>query len=399
MTEIAGRGVCFVGVGKRFSDGIKKSFTHPYTDCRLDPIVSVLTTNRVKSFTRCTEDEPMIFFVFFKKYIHFVRRETIGRLMVVTLFILAVGTAGMILFEKKNVEGIGNAIWWSFVTITTVGYGDLYPKTTGGRIIGVVVMVFGIGFLGMFTATIASVFVERRMRQDRGLKALKGLKDHILLCGWNYTANEVISEIHADDKTKEIVIVANLDEKPVDEAHVDFIRGDPADMDKLEMACFSAAKTAIVLHDESGTGNGRDGQGVLTVLAIKHARPDIYVCVQILDENNVDHCLRAGADEVIVTGGLTAKLLGQATLDHGVTKIVSELLSNKYGNQLYKLKCPEEYVGTTFRSLLDTFKNEHDGIVVGIEKVDHLLTNPSGDVVLDKDDCLVLIAEKRPEVK
>ena len=202
----------------------------------------------------------MVFFVFFKRYLRLMRREAIGRLMVVTFCILMVGTAGMILFEKKNIEGIGDAIWWSFVTITTVGYGDLYPKTTGGRIVGVVVMIFGIGFLGMFTATIASVFVERRIRQDRGLKALKGLKNHVLLCGWNYAASEVISEIHADDPAKEIVIVANLDEKPVDAQHVDFVRGDPADMDKLDMACLSGAQTAIVLHDESSTGNGRDGQ-------------------------------------------------------------------------------------------------------------------------------------------
>lgn len=340
----------------------------------------------------------MLFFVFFKKYARFMRREALGRLVVVTLCILVVGTAGMIFFERGNIDTIGDAVWWSFVTVTTVGYGDFFPKTMGGRIIGVVVMIFGIGFLGMFTATIASIFVERKMRQDRGLKALRGLKNHILLCGWNYTANEVISEIHADDKMKEIVIVANLDEKPVDMAHVDFIRGDPADMDKLEMACFRNASTAIVLHDESGKGNGRDGQGVLTVLAIKHACPDLYVCVQILDENNVDHCLRAGADEVIVTGGLTAKLLGQATLDHGVTKIVSELLSNKYGNQFYKLKCPEEYVGSTFYLLLDAFKKDHDGIVVGIEKAHELLTNPSGDVVLNKDDSLILIAKERPKV-
>ena len=340
----------------------------------------------------------MLFFVFFRKYVHFMKKENLGRLLAVTFFILAVGTLGMSLFERDNIESISDAVWWSFVTITTVGYGDLYPQSIGGRIIGVVVMIFGIGFLGMFTATIASAFVERKMQQNRGLKALKGLKNHILLCGWNYSADEVISEIHADDRERDIAIIANLDESPMEGHHIHFVRGDPADLDKLEMACFRTAGTAIVLHDESSKGNARDGQAVLTVLAIKHERSDIYVCVQIMDENNAEHCHRAGADEVIVTGGLTAKLMGQATLDHGVTKIVSELLSNKYGNQFYKLKCPEKYVGTTFKSVFSVFKEDYDGIIVGIEKVDKLLTNPSGDVLLKKDDFLVLIAEKRPKV-
>jgi len=343
----------------------------------------------------------MLFFVIFRKYSRFLRKENLGRLVIVTFGILAIGTIGMILFEKgsaeSNIKSSRDAIWWSFVTVTTVGYGDFYPTTIGGRIIGAVVMIFGIGFLGMFTATIASIFVERKLRQNKGVKALKDMKNHILLCGWNYTANEVISEIHAEDKTKEIVIVANLDEKPVGDAHVEFVRGDPADMVKLEMACFRTASAAIVLHDESN-GNERDGQGVLTVLAIKHECPEIYVCVQILDENNAEHCRRAGADEVIVTGGLTAKLLGQATLDHGVTRVVSELLSNKYGNQLYKIKCPEEYVGSTFNSVLAAFKDDHEGIILGIEKVDQFLTNPAGNTTLDSDDYLVLIAENRPEV-
>lgn len=343
----------------------------------------------------------MLFFVFFRKYMRFMRKENLGRLVAVTFCVLAVGTVGMALFEKENnsLNSIGDAIWWSFVTVTTVGYGDISPATTGGRIVGVVVMIFGIGFLGMFTATIASIFVERKMQQDKGLKALKGLKDHILLCGWNYSADEVISEIHAEDKERDIAVVAKLDEKPVDEDHVHFVRGDPADVDKLEMACFRTANTAIVLHDESSAGNARDGQGILAVLAIKHECPDIYVCVQILDENNVEHCHRAGADEVIVTGGLTAKLLGQATLDHGVTRVVSELLSNKYGNQLYKLKCPEKYVGSTFKSVLAAFKDDYEGIILGIEKIDQFLTNPGGDVVLNKDDYLVLIAEKRPRIE
>ncbi len=60
----------------------------------------------------------------------------------------------------------GNRIraWWAAVTVTTVGYGDIYPTTVGGRIIAIVVMLVGVGFLAVLTATIASYFVKT----DRG---------------------------------------------------------------------------------------------------------------------------------------------------------------------------------------------------------------------------------------
>ena len=69
----------------------------------------------------------MVFFVFFRKSLQVLRKENLGRLMVVTFFILVIGTVGMALFEKgrnESLDSIGDAIWWSFVTITTVGYGE-----------------------------------------------------------------------------------------------------------------------------------------------------------------------------------------------------------------------------------------------------------------------------------
>jgi voltage-gated potassium channel len=68
-------------------------------------------------------------------------------------------------FEKdinSNIKTAEDAIWWSYVTITTVGYGDKFPITTEGRIIGAVLMTMGVGIFGTFTALVSSWFIEKK---------------------------------------------------------------------------------------------------------------------------------------------------------------------------------------------------------------------------------------------
>jgi voltage-gated potassium channel len=60
-----------------------------------------------------------------------------------------------------RIQSVGDGIWWAIVTATTVGYGDISPATTEGRIIAVVLMLLGIGVIGAFTATVASFFVAQ----------------------------------------------------------------------------------------------------------------------------------------------------------------------------------------------------------------------------------------------
>jgi voltage-gated potassium channel len=66
---------------------------------------------------------------------------------------------------ESNIKTAEDAIWWAFVTITTVGYGDKYPVTTEGRIVAAVLMTVGVGLFGTFTAYISSWFVEGNRQQ------------------------------------------------------------------------------------------------------------------------------------------------------------------------------------------------------------------------------------------
>lgn len=101
-----------------------------------------------------------------------------GTLASVTLisFVLVVFSSIAILncetSPEANIKTAGDALWWSFSTITTVGYGDRYPVTTLGRIIAVILMTAGVGLFGTFTAYIASFFLQQSQKKEEDQSAL-----------------------------------------------------------------------------------------------------------------------------------------------------------------------------------------------------------------------------------
>ncbi len=68
--------------------------------------------------------------------------------------------------ESSKLTGFGEGVWWSLVTMTTVGYGDLVPESTAGQVIGVVLMVVGISIIGLVTANVASLLIEPAPDED-----------------------------------------------------------------------------------------------------------------------------------------------------------------------------------------------------------------------------------------
>jgi voltage-gated potassium channel len=99
--------------------------------------------------------------------------------MIVIVFVFA---TVMRLFDEEDFKSYGDALWWAVATVTTVGYGDVVPKTTVGRSIASVLMITGFAFLSLITGTIASVLVARFTRQrseDSILEALARLEERL----------------------------------------------------------------------------------------------------------------------------------------------------------------------------------------------------------------------------
>lgn len=85
---------------------------------------------------------------------------------------------------ESNIQTASDALWWSFVTITTVGYGDFYPTTLLGRIIAAVLMTAGVGLFGTFTAYVASFFLQQeeeaeQKREEAILAELRAIRERL----------------------------------------------------------------------------------------------------------------------------------------------------------------------------------------------------------------------------
>ena len=94
-----------------------------------------------------------------------LRSHVVGRVAVLVAFLSALAALAMLDAERTNpdanIRSYGDALWWAGTTITTVGYGDRYPTTGGGRLVGFGLMLGGIALLGVVTAALASWFVEK----------------------------------------------------------------------------------------------------------------------------------------------------------------------------------------------------------------------------------------------
>ncbi len=334
--------------------------------------------------------------LFFSRFFLVLKKNKLIRLCLLILLVIASGVFSVSLFE--NNLSLKDAFWWSIVTITTVGYGDMVPATTGGRVVAVCLMVLGIGFLGMFTANLASILVEGKIMKEKGMEKIKARK-HFILCGWNYKTKEIIEELKSDKcmANSSLVLVANIPEKPLNDKEILFVKGE-VDADTMEHANLKDASTVIITSDESVESHTRDAKVIMDTLTIRDISSSVYICAEISNIKNFKHCKIAGADEIIVIGELSSRLLVQSALNPGVKRVFTELMSSSYGHELYKIPTPEKIVGSRFIDALNKIKSETDSIIVAIESVkeDKMIVNPDKDLIIQSNDNLIVMSLERP---
>jgi len=309
-------------------------------------------------------------------------RQMPFQIAVVTLSVICLSSAGVYYFESRltepNIRSIWDSVWWAVVTMGTVGYGDKYPVSVGGRIVGLVLIVFGVGLMSLFTATIASIFVERRMKEGRGLETVKE-KNHIVICGWNEHTEDVLKGLTTYGSMSDTPIVL-INELPVDDIEslrfkyhkydLKFLRGDYIHEEILRRAGIAKAKFALIMADLSG-GRSKDKvdeRTILATLTIKSVSPQVKTIAEILDNENRPHLKRAGVDEIIIRGEHVGSLLASAINSPGLPRVFNSIISLGDTNKLWRVNIPRSFIGKSFQELSVHFRKKQHAILIGLLK-------------------------------
>jgi voltage-gated potassium channel len=349
-------------------------------------------------------------------------------------------------YQTKGVAGgFFDAVYWAVVTLTTVGYGDIVPKSTAAKAFAILVILCGPVILSLITASISSIFIEKKIKEGKGLEPIKE-KDHIIICGWNENGDKVIAGLLRQGKgtSPKIVLLSELERDEVQSIQyrykdhdLRFVRGNFVKEDVLARANLQKAASAIILADISGGHNleNADERTIFGCMAIKSMSSKIRLCAELIHEENREHLKRTSVDEIVVRGESAGFLLAASAISPGVTDTISLLVTNRDANKIWRIQVPQKYIGGTFRETAAYLRDKYGALTLAIireeEKIslDDILSdnstsidefikrkfeesgkdffggqrkdtvvtlNPADDFRLSRNDWLVIISKEKP---
>jgi hypothetical protein len=175
----------------------------------------------------------------------------------------------------------------------------------GGYVLGWLLAFFGVAIVATLTAAIVGFGIDFLLQEGQGVGA-SGYSDHIVVCGWNATARELIGELRGDEFPARIVVL-HESERSAGGADVYVVRGGTTSTADLERAGIPDAAAAVICPSDAT--HEADRRPILTVLAMETMARKVRTVVEVNHPKHVDHVRRAHADEILVTWQLASRLL------------------------------------------------------------------------------------------
>lgn len=281
-----------------------------------------------------------------------------------------------------------DSFYWGVTTV--LGSGDAsYVTTPPGYLISWLLVLFGVAIVAAITGALVGFVIDVLLKEGQGMGAA-GYRDHIVVCGWNPTARELIGELGGDEYATRIVLVHQGDKNPAGTG-VYFVSGDATNAEDLRRAGIEEAMAAVVCPADSS--DEADMRSILAVMAIESIAPHVRTVVEANNPHHVEHFKRAHADEIVVSSRLVSRLMARSSLYPGLAQIVTDIVSGGEGSELYRVTLPEEYLGLSVDELSERMRADHSATLLAVSRNGNAYINPEPDFRLQPGDDAVVVAE------
>ena len=259
-----------------------------------------------------------------------------------------------------------DVLYFTVVSLTTVGYGDIAPVTAQARLVNALLLTPIRVFLwALFLGTAYEIILQRHRERVQMDQLKKRLKNHVIVCGYGVKGRAIVAELLAHGHTAENIVVIEPEEAAAQEAAAKgmvALRGDASAEAILRSAAIEKAGHVLV-------ASNRDDVCVLVCLTVRAIAPaSLRLVASAREEENVKLIYRAGADLVIAPSVSGGRLMAAAVRQTAVPEFLEDMLSFGQGVDAAEHVVRPEEAGKRVPDLVATLPPLKGAMVLGIKR-------------------------------
>lgn len=300
--------------------------------------------------------------------------------------------------DKSNLKSLTDVFWYSLVTFTTVGYGDYFPVTGPGKIIGVLFVIGSVCVIGIIVGKITEKINEIREKKKMGHNGTD-FSGHVIILGWNNFAKMIVHQLLLA-KNKVVIVTAEKNdidliwtEYPNHQASIFLLFSELSNVDMLAKANIEHSKVVFVNQEQ-------DTDKLITILNIKETYHNLRFLVALENYELYNTFKSAGVDHILSKNEIASKLIASYIFEPDVAEFTADVItsseaSDEYDIKQYKIKNGNRFDGKTYGEVFEELKRQHNILAIGICKIENgnknLLKLPEDNVLLKAGDYLLMI--------
>ncbi len=313
------------------------------------------------------------------------QRKLLIQVIFLVVTLITAGTLGY-----KLIEGLEwfDALYMTVITISTVGYGEVFPLSVAGRAWSIILILVGVFIVGVIVGKFAELLTDIRLfRRHKMLKHIEEMEKHVIVCGYGRMGRIVCESLNHSNRS---FVVIDRDEKVIEELihdQIPAIEGDATVDEFLENANVNKARACVCTLET-------DADNLFVTFSVREKNKDALIISRCKEAANAIKLKKAGANRVINPYEVSGKTIAQILLQPAIHNFIEIFRNRDIDLAMEEIEIPEKSILSDTRLIDAPLRSRYNLMITVIfDKQHNPLFNPSSDHVLKAGDHVLIMGK------